>query len=514
MRSRWTVPALSLLIALLTLIPYGVAYAGAGNLRFTGFLLNPFDAASYLAKMRQGYEGQLIYTLAFAADPGPGAAIFLYYLLLGRIARLLQLSLAAVWQAARVLGAAGFLWIAWEFFGRIGLAVRARRIAWLLVVAGSGFGFLAVLFGGYTADLWVAEYIPFPGMFTSAHFPLATGLILLLAMRIALPPRPASAGSLALTFGIGTLLGAIQPFAFLPLGTALAAWIAWSRIRDGRFPAGAPAGLAAAGAGLLPWVVYDFWITQTMPAFASWFAQNQTPTPPVWDVALSTGLPGLLCLALLIRWVRAAGGLKEKLPSVPDGALLAALWLALNLVLIYLPVPLQRRLMLGMWIPLAALAAPALEAWLFRPALDKGRAWAAGVPLVLSNLFFAGLLLAVGLSRNPNFFLTPGQAAAADWLAENAHGQVVLAPRDLARWLPGLSGVRVVFGHPMETPDAEAARAAVDCVYRSGTACDPPAVVETYRVGWIVADSDWTGAGMRLVEAARFGDITIWAVEG
>ena len=59
-----------------------------------------------------------------------------------------------------------------------------------------------------------------------------------------------------------------------------------------------------------------------------------------------------------VRWLRSPGGVRKIFRSIPPETLLLGLWLAINLVLLYAPFPLQRRLMLGMWIPLAALAAP------------------------------------------------------------------------------------------------------------------------------------------------------------
>ncbi len=389
MRSRLPVIGLSLAIALLTLIPYALAYAYSGGYRFTGFLFNPYDAASYLAKMRQGFDGQILYTLAFTEDPGPGALLFSYYLLLGNFARLLRLPLIAMWHTARILGGAFFLTAAWEFFGRIGLSPQSRRIAWIIVILGSGFGFLAVLFGTFTADLWVAEYIPFLGLLTSAHFPLAAGLILLLAIRIALPASRPHALSLATAFFLGMLLAAIQPFGFLPIGLALAVWMLWTRFAQGRFPEGAVQHLAAAGFGFLPWVAYDFWVTQTLPKFGMWFSQNQTPTPPVWDIALAMGLPGLIAAVSFIRWLLDRTPARRKIEAIPSGMLLSALWLACNLILLYAPFPLQRRLLLGMWIPLAALAAPKLESLLFRPALRLRYAVYAAIPIVCRQSGFS-----------------------------------------------------------------------------------------------------------------------------
>ncbi|MGD0173382.1 MAG: hypothetical protein ABSC61_02940 [Anaerolineales bacterium] len=465
MRSRVTILVLSIAFALLTLIPYLAAYGGAGAFRFTGFLFNPFDAASYLAKMRQGYDGQWLYHLAFTGDPGPGALLFTWYLLLGHLAWVFRLPLIVVWHIARMMGVAAFLVVAWKFFGRLTLTPRARAIAWAITALGSGFGFAAIVSGTFTSDLWVAEYIPFLGMITSAHFPLVTALLLLLLMRIVMPARKPAALPLFITAVIGMMLGALQPFAILPLGLALAVWIFWQRAVDGRFPEGTVAGLIAAGAGMLPWVVYDFWITRTLPNFASWFAQNRTPTPPVWDIALSLGLPGLVVAITVVRWLRSPGSAREKIRSIPSETLLLGLWLAINLVLLYAPFSLQRRLMLGMWIPLAALAAPKIEAWVFRPAAPIARGLIVAMTLVLTNLIFLAVILLAGLQHNPALFLSRDEAAAADWLNTNARGSVVLASPELSLWLPGMAGVRVVYGHPMETPNANEAKAAVEDYY-------------------------------------------------
>jgi hypothetical protein len=490
MRSRLPVIGISIGFALLTLIPYAIAGANAGDSRFSGFLFNPYDAASYLAKMRQGQEGRFLYTLAFTEDPGPGALIVPYYLLLGHLARILHIPLMSIWHAARIFGAAVFLIVAWEFFGRTGISRRSRMLAWLLAALGSGFGFAAIAFSSYTADLWVAEYIPLLGMLTSAHFPLATGLILLLAMQIALPARRQTLFSLAGAGLLGAMLGAVQPFGFLPLGFALLIWMASMRIARGAFPDGAMPGLVAAGLGLLPWAAYYFWVIRTLPAFASWFAQNRTPTPPVWDLALSLGLPGLIAAVSFARWTADPAPIRRKIRSASAETLLLGVWLAVNLALLYTPFPLQRRLMLGMWIPLAALAAPKLDTWLFRPAFSLRRGLAASVPLFLTSAVSLTILLAAGITRNPSLFLDRDAAAAADWLEANARGEVVLAPAEVSLWLPGLAGVQVVYGHPMETPYADQALQDVEAFFQSADAEKQLRILADHQVEWVICSTD------------------------
>ncbi len=516
MRSRLPIIGISLFAAMLTLIPYGLAYAYAGEYHFTGFLFNPYDAASYLAKMRQGYDGRILYSLAFTENPGPGALLFPYYLLLGHLARLLKLPLIAIWHAARILGGAFFLTAAWEFFGRIGLSTPSRRIAWIIVLLGSGFGFLAVPFGAFTADLWVAEYIPFLGLLTSAHFPLATGLILLLVMQIALPASRPTAGSMAAAFLLGTILAAIQPFGFLPIGLAMAVWMVWMRILRGHFPEGVLPRLAAAGLGFVPWVVYDFWITRTLPKFSMWLAQNLTPTPPIWDIALSMGLPGLIVAVSFIRWILNRAPLRQKLGTIRGEILLPALWLALNLALLYAPFPLQRRLLLGMWIPLAALAAPKLESLLYRPALHLRYAIYAAIPLCAANLVFLSAIRINALSHNPLIFLSPDTAAAVDWLNAGARGSVVLASPENSAWLPGMAGTRVVYGHGMETPDAEQALRDVEAFFAATDADAQLRILRDHQVDLVLCSADQavckTSQEGSLVEVFSSGNVRILAV--
>ena len=62
--------------------------AGGDTHVFGGFLLNPLDGNSYLAKMQQGASGSWRFTLPFTPEPGEGAYLFLFYLALGHLCRL------------------------------------------------------------------------------------------------------------------------------------------------------------------------------------------------------------------------------------------------------------------------------------------------------------------------------------------------------------------------------------------------------------------------------------------
>ncbi|MEA3349160.1 MAG: hypothetical protein U9Q82_00910, partial [Chloroflexota bacterium] len=111
-------PVIIVIIVLIAVsYPYiYAARAGGGEYVFGGFLLNPLDGNSYLAKMYQGWSGSWRYRLAFSADPGEGAHLFLFYLFLGHLARVLGLPLLLVFHVGRLFGAAIMLSAMWRFF--------------------------------------------------------------------------------------------------------------------------------------------------------------------------------------------------------------------------------------------------------------------------------------------------------------------------------------------------------------------------------------------------------------
>src|SRR5262249_40400479 len=74
------------------------------GMSFTGFLSDrDQDAWSYIAKMRQGYDGAWRYENLYTETPHPGVhGVFLYYRVLGHLAKATGLSLIATYHLARL----------------------------------------------------------------------------------------------------------------------------------------------------------------------------------------------------------------------------------------------------------------------------------------------------------------------------------------------------------------------------------------------------------------------------
>jgi len=207
MTEKRVVLIISCLVIILITIPYVYAFqAGSVEFDFGGFLINPIDGHSYLAKMQLGFQGGWKFVLPYTAEPGEGAYLFLLYIGLGHLARIANLSLIVVFHITRVLCAIFLLWTLNFGFKRIFKKPKMQTLGFAIAVLGSGVGWLAVVFGKFTSDFWVAEAYPFLSMYTNPHFRLGLGLMILTLI----PDTGRQSKGYAM---LGIALGLVQPFA-------------------------------------------------------------------------------------------------------------------------------------------------------------------------------------------------------------------------------------------------------------------------------------------------------------
>jgi hypothetical protein len=426
-------------------LPYIYAWKNAGpDYQFTGFLLNPQDGNSYLAKMYEGWRGDLQFTLPYTADKGNGAFLFLFYLWLGYLTRLLGIPLVVMFHVARVISGLIMYLCLYRFLAHTFEQVHVRLFAFILAIIGSGMGWIALVFGKFTSDFWVAEAYPYLSVFSNPHFPLGLAVILLLftftrGRYSGLPNW--LAGLLSLSLAI------IMPFGVVLALVILAGVLLWELFPSYRhlFRSITFQRLAWIGLGGLPVLAYDFLVTYQDPLLRAWNSQNQTPSPPLWD--LFVALCPVIILALIGLWMNKA--------SQERSIRLLITWMILGFVLLYIPWGLQRRFILGYYIPISALAVAGLGALVKRP---RGYALAAILIMILAiptNLVIGLSTLHASSTHDARIYLSQGEAEALQWISTNTPSDaVILAAPDTGLFIPAYTGRRVLYGHPYETVDA------------------------------------------------------------
>ncbi len=489
----------------LTSLPYLLAWwlAPAGT-QYTGLLVNHFDGASYFAKMQQGARGDWLFHLAFSPEAHDGTFIFTFYLALGHLAAATRLPIPLVYHLARAAAGLVLLLVGYRFFAHFFERVQTRRAAFLLLGFSAGFGWLLALFGVTTADLWVAEGFTFLSILANPHFPLAIALMLLLFLAmLEVPqgsPRP-GAKRLLLAAGLGLLLAVVQPFAVPVVLVVAAAYLALLAASRRRLPWPQTLTAAAAGLGAAPIMVYDLVVYRTNPALAAWSAQNLTPSLPPWDYALGYGLVLLLAI----------GGLVVAARRRTDGDLFLLAWVGTVALLLYLPFALQRRFIIGLHLPLVALATLGLERVVWPRLRHDQRRAITGLLVALTaltNLFVPAVAVAGVAQGRPPLVMTDDEAAACDWLRANtAWTDTVLAPPGAGPFVPAWAGNRVVYGHPFETIDAAAKEDAVVHFYSAAaTAAERRALLQRYGVRYLLVLAPNPG-----LEAEDLGLTPVWS---
>jgi hypothetical protein len=525
-RQGLLIGVISIIVLALVSLPFVLADRASGpDAVFAGFLFNPIDGNSYLAKMYEGWRGDWQFTLPYTAQKGQGSYLFLFYLFLGHVARLTGLSLPVTFHLTRLIGTGFMLWSLYHFLDATIGYTGKTGLAFALAALGSGLGWLVFLFGPFTSDFWVAEAYPFLSAFATPHFTLGIALLLfMLSPQTAEYERNKGIWSRGIWVGLAGLgLAVISPFGVAIAMIISGITLAWDGLLVWRHSRQTPhlaerhlkwVGDAGLQSGLrrLLWVVvlgsplllYDLWVVKVDPLLAGWNAQNLTPSPPLWDVIISLS-PALL-LAAPGAWV----AFRHNTP----GERRLLVWLISGLALLYLPFGLQRRFMMGLFIPVVGLAIVGLQI------LQEKRRLLPLVVFILSLPTTLLILLAAqhGIqTQDAQLYLTRDEMQAFTWLSANTPpDSLVLAAPETGLFIPAFTGRRVLYGHPFETVNAQAEQAELTRVFQSGG--QPAQFLQQHKVNYLFwgprerQTGDLSTAGLKVVY--QNGGVTIFAING
>ena len=491
---------IALVATALVQVPYALGAALARpSWEFTGVIMNPEDSQSYFAKMLQGCDGNWLYTIPFTTEEHAPAFVGGFYLGLGHLARGLGVSLVTMWHLARIAADVVLFLATFGFIAQFLEDARARWMAYLLALGGSGLGWVLFLLnqpywlGWFPVDFKMPESHLFFSALTFPHVALGSALILAslwCAQRISASEK----WRYAIGAGAANLALAIV-YPFLIYLVAATVGIYWTYLGACARRLRWRAGLLLAASFLIPApLILGYALTLfTNSVFRAWDAQAITPSPPPPHYLLAYGV--MLILAVLsVRRGRA-------------GFALLWCWIGAVMLLIYAPLNPQRRFVQAVQVPLAVLTAAAwfdsvlpwvAQTRLFRWLATRPSYSVAGLERLLSIAFLllmslsnfyilASTAVTAAIEQPYPLFRARAEIAAVDWLRANtAHAEAVLGAYQTGNYIAARAGNRVMLGHWAETVDWQRKMDQVERFYY--TATDDTwrvALLRDYRIAYV-----------------------------
>ncbi len=473
-----------------TTLPYVAGHAMAGARPalgwFSGFTFNVADSCVYLSWIRQAAEGHILQGNLFTTESQRGWPVNVFFVALGTVARVTHLPLSAIYHLARIVSGLTFLRIVWWLLGLLLVSERARRAAFLVICLSAGLGWVPGLWErGSTGpvDVWQPESVTFLSLYMFPLFLVALSLMLGFIGWLWVAEHRRSTRHAVYAGLCGLLLGNVHTYDVI---TVTAIWWGYLVVRatiDRRIEAASwgraliASGLAALSTG------YTAYLVAVEPVFARRMAVP-TASPSAGWYLLGYGL--VLALAVAGAFVPAdVEVFRYRSPgprATRNPRLLLVVWAVVNLGVAYLPLPFQRKMIMGEHVALGILAGIGL-CWLagLISAPMEGHVGTRSVRYAV--LFGAALLLPLtnirvlgrdveSLTRNEppvRSFLYAGEVSALDWISRHApdgapvqplpwivpgpDGRAAFFDYSVACFTPALTGHPVNAGHWGETPD-------------------------------------------------------------
>ena len=452
--SAWKIPLLTgLALAVVTTLPYLYAYLAQPHGQvFMGFFYLGDDANTYLAKMRQGWEGAWSWTNRYTTESSPSAYLFMFWIVLGHIAAITHLPLMAVFQLARVAAAFALPATGWFCIDHFIADRNAKRFAFFFLCFGLGMGYVIqalghpVVFGNQTDTLdWrMPELTAFYSVLALPHFAWSG---VFAALGIALTLKAIERGDLRLGALAGLVwLGQASIHPQMPVLMGGAAFVA-TLMRPPASRNGWAAG-ALAFAIPAPYILYSYLAFVGNPEVQRWTFHSKNSLPPEAFSFLFAIAPQLL-LAL----AGLPGAIRRR--TREDVFLVA--WLVLLAAILYLPNPagdLRRRFLDALYIPLVILGSRGMYDVIV-PRLRSVRAKAL-VPfsyVTFAAIGSAFLVLApLAVATQSQYVMNEAAYQGLVWLGNQPQGRVLSMP-GIGLYVPAYSPDTVYVGHYDETFD-------------------------------------------------------------
>ncbi len=432
---------IAILWVLWWIFPYMMAWLWGEQhqMKFSGFLFNPEDNLSYLAKMWQGYEGEWCYRLIYTARPVSCQPVFMYYLFLGHLARLLDIPFLSIYHIARIFHGISLFIVLVLGIRRIidneGLQILGLFLA--LFSAGIGWIYLPLWLPNLPPDFNLADTFIYLSAINAPHFLLSHTInILLLSFLDTLLQRWYGKFIVVILYLVNTF---VLPFSSILLLSSWLLKIAFDR-RWRDFVYFIPSLLS-----LIYPIILKIRLSNDI-FWRAWQQQNVTLSPPIWSLFLA--LSPFLPLSIY--------GFIHQKQSFPPPIKLMYIYCVVSFFLGYFPTPVQRRFFLTLHPVVVFLAVFSLEQVQNRYRCIRVARYIKSMLLTLSLPVIPFTLIGyfiLFINRPDVFFLTRGEVESYQWIQTHLpKNAVFISSPSTGLRLAAFTGRRVIIGHHMETP--------------------------------------------------------------
>ena len=449
----------SLITVLITLMPvfYGY-YNTPEGYKFMGLVASVGDANAYLDYMSQTTNRHFFFRNSYTSEDTRHLLIRPLFWVMGFFS--IFLPSIFVWHLFRVMLGVVFLILAYHFISNFIKDVFSRRIAFLFIAVGSGFGYFATIINKLlgtnygSTDLWVTESIPFLSLNGAPHFIFSYILIIGIMYYFYSGITKNKTKFIVYSALLAFILGFEHIYDMITVYLVVGTFILVLFFKEGKINYNYIKKSMLFCLISVPSFLYYASIFLFDPLYNEWTKQNVLLSPNLSNYVLGFGL--VLLLALFYVFVI----VMEKKYKNDTGLMFLSAWLVVNFLILYLPVSIQRRFVEGIFLPMAILAALGfLRIITILKFKNKLRIFAAILIVVLvlpSNAYRLSQLLE--LKYNPAniysmpYFLENEEYEALLWLKRNTNpDDVILSEQTLSNYVPRVSGNIVYFGHWAQT---------------------------------------------------------------
>lgn len=247
------------------------------------------DYPTYLAKMKIGYDGGWQYINRYTTEPHQPTYIFLFYILLGHMARVLELNLHLTYHAARFILAFIALKVLYDFIGKFSDEKKPLTILFLAVfISGSYFNSIDA----------APQYHLYSGMMGFTHYMLTFVCLLKFFESVLDYAENKGKGQILKAVIFLNILAVIHPFMVVLAGLVITGTVLITKKITVTFPL-----LAVSAISSTPLMFYFFYIFSSNPVLIGWRAQAVSDIAPNF-VFFLYGLGSLSAYFTTIFWAK------------------------------------------------------------------------------------------------------------------------------------------------------------------------------------------------------------------